>query len=211
MLLQLGMATAMVKPAAHATGTAASGMSSNTSVAKMGGRMSGSQPSLRQAASYCQIISMLHNNQRVVSGDQSGKTSRLQTIQVDNSINVKQYKKVGYKDAKTWMEHRLASMKSGVPNWAATDLASKWCDGLNWHDLYEMIAEIESFNLANQYARWHVPRLGSMSQQRLEGVFRLLLGGQLNSALLSEVHSCKTGDIIRLIKDWEIQGGQYQR
>jgi hypothetical protein len=45
-----------------------------------------------------------------------------------------------------------------------------------------------------------------MSQQQPEGVFRIL-GGQLNSALSSEVRSRKTVDIICLIKDWEIQGG----
>jgi hypothetical protein len=64
-------------------------------------------------------------NQEVSSGNQSSLTSRLHAIQVDNRINVKQYKKVGYEDAKTWMERRLANMKSGVPNWAATDLASQ--------------------------------------------------------------------------------------
>ncbi len=90
---------------------------------------------------------MLHNNQGVGSGDQSSVTSRLQAIQVDNRINVKQ----GYKDAKTWMERRLANMKSRVPNWAAMDLASQWCNGLKRHDLDETIAEIESINLANQY------------------------------------------------------------
>jgi hypothetical protein len=116
MLSQLGMATAMVKSAAHSTGVAASGMSSNNSGAKVGGRLSGSQRSSRQAALYCQINSMLHNNQGVGSGNHSSVTSRLHAIQVDNRINVKQYKKVGYKDAKTWMERRLANMKSGVPN-----------------------------------------------------------------------------------------------
>jgi hypothetical protein len=149
---------------------------------------------------------MLHNNQGVGSSDQSSVTSRLQAIQVDNRINVKQYKKLGYKDAKTWMEHRLANMKSGVPNWAATDLASQWCDGLKRHDFDRTIAEIESIYLANQYNHWHILRLGSMSQQQPEGVFRIL-GGQLNSALSSEVRLGKAGDIIRLIKDWEIQGG----
>ena len=123
-------------------------------------------------------------NQEVSSGDQSSLTSRLHAIQVDNRINVKQYMKVGYKDAKTWMERRLANMKSGVPNWAATDLASQWCDGLKRHDFDRTIAEIESIYLANQYNHWHILRLGSMSQQQPEGVFRIL-GGQLNSALSS--------------------------
>jgi hypothetical protein len=108
------------------------------------------------------------------------------TSQVDDRIKVKQYKKVGYKDAKTWMERRLANMKSGVPNWAATDLASQWSKGLRKNDLDEKIAKIESINLANQYNRWHVPRLGSMSQQRPEGVFQVF-GGKLNSALSLEV------------------------
>jgi hypothetical protein len=45
-----------------------------------------------------------------------------------------------------------------------------------------------------------------MSQQQPEGVFQIL-GGQLNSASSSEARSCKTRDIIHLIKDWEIQGG----
>jgi hypothetical protein len=105
-----------------------------------------------------------------------------------------------------WMERRLANMKSGVPNWATTDLASQWCDGLKQHNLDETIVEIESINLANQYAQRHVPRLRSLSQQHSEGVFRIL-GCQLNSTLSSEVHSCKSREIIRLIKDWEIQGG----
>ncbi len=45
-----------------------------------------------------------------------------------------------------------------------------------------------------------------MSQQRPEGIFRIF-GGQLNSTLSSKVRTCKTGDMIRLIKEWEIQGG----
>ncbi len=196
----------MIKSAAHATGVAASGMSSDNFGAKVGGRLSGSRRSLKQVALYHQINSMLHNNQGVSSGNQSIVTSRLHAIQVDNRINVKQYKKVGYEDAKTWMERRLANMKSGVPNWAAKGLASQWCNGLKLHDLDETIAEIESINLANQYNQWHVSRLGSMSQQQPEGVFQKL-GGHLNSASSSEVRSRKTGDIIRLIKDWEIQGG----
>jgi hypothetical protein len=130
----------------------------------------------------------------------------LQSTQVDSSANVKQYKKVGYKDAKTWMERRLANMKSGVPNWATTDLASQWSKGLRKNDLDKKIVGIESINLANQYNRWHIPRLGSLSQQLLERVFQIF-GGQLNSKLSLEVRTCKTRDMICLIKEWEIQGG----
>jgi hypothetical protein len=150
---------------------------------------------------------MLHTNQGVGSGNKSSSIREPQAaIQVGSRINVKQYKKVGYEDAKSWMKQRLANMKSGVPNWAATDLAEQWCEGLKRHEMDATIAEIEAINLASHYNRWHIARLGSMSQQRPEGVFRIL-GGQLNSASSLEVCSRKTGDIIRLIKEWEIQGG----
>jgi hypothetical protein len=149
---------------------------------------------------------MLHNNQGVGSGNRPSLMNKLQAIQVDNRIKVNQYKKVGYEDDKTWMERRLANMNSGVPNWAAVDLASQWCNGLKWHDLDETIAEIESINLANQYNQWHVLRLGSISQKCPGRVFQIL-EGQLNSASSLEARLHKTGDIIRLIKEWEIQGG----
>jgi hypothetical protein len=35
-----------------------------------------------------------------------------------------------YEDAKTWMERRLAGMKSGIPNWVATAMAGEWAGGL---------------------------------------------------------------------------------
>ena len=38
---------------------------------------------------------------------------------------LQQYHKVGFEDAKTWMESRLAGMKKGVPNWVAMALADK--------------------------------------------------------------------------------------
>jgi hypothetical protein len=104
------------------------------------------------------------------------------------------------------MERRLANLKSGVSTWAAMDLAAQWSMGLKCQELDATIAEIEAINLAKQYNRWHVPRLGSMSQQQPEGVFRIL-GGQLNSASSLDVCSRKTWDIIRLIKEWKIQGG----
>jgi hypothetical protein len=104
------------------------------------------------------------------------------------------------------MERRLANMKSGVPNWAAVDLSSQWCEGLRQNNLDERIAEIKVINLANHYNRWHISRLGSMNQQQLDGVFQIL-GDQLNSASMVEVRTCKMGDNVCLIKEWEIQGG----
>jgi hypothetical protein len=155
-MMQLGMATVMVmvSSATHATGVAASGMSSNNLGAKGEGRTSRSRRSSRQAALYRQIKSMLQQYQGVRSGDQSCKINKLhRTARVDSRINAKQYKKVGYEDAKSWMECRLANIKSGIPNWAATDLASQWSEGLKHRELDETIVEIEAINLANQLRR----------------------------------------------------------
>jgi hypothetical protein len=86
---------------------------------------------------------------------------------------MQQCHKVGYKDAKTWMERRLAGMKSGVPNWAVTALAGEWAGNLgnNITDLDRGIAKIEAANLEKHYERWHVPHLGHMENPRPDGVF----------------------------------------
>ncbi len=99
-------------------------------------------------------------------------------------------------------------MKSGVPNWAATAIAGEWQSGLSpdLTDLDKGIAEIKAANLERQYARWHVPHLGSMEQRRPDGTFRFL-GGQLNSASSTEVRMRKVENLLRLINDWEVQGG----
>ncbi len=124
--------------------------------------------------------------------------------------NLKQFSKVGYEDAKTWMERRLAGMKNGVPVADAAGLSREWASSVDADILRGMdpgIADIEAANLASkQYARWHIQRIGHMEQTRPDGVFRIM-GGQLNSTSSSEVRARKTSDIIRLINDWEVQGG----
>jgi len=107
------------------------------------------------------------------------------------------------------MERRLAGMKNGVPVAEAAVLSREWASSADADTLRGMdpgIADIEAANLAKQYARWHVQRIGHMEQTRPDGVFRIM-GGQINSASSSEVRARKTSDIIRLINDWEIQGG----
>jgi hypothetical protein len=129
-----------------------------------------------------------------------------ETGKVDNSSNIGQFHIARYKDATTWMERRLAVMKSGVPNWAATALAGEWQSGLSpdLTNLDEGTAEIKATNLARHYIRWHVPCLGQMVQQWPDGVFRGL-GGQLNSTSLMGVWTCKVFELTRLINDWEVQ------
>ncbi len=97
-------------------------------------------------------------------------------------------------------------MKSGVPNWAATTMAGEWVQGLepDITDLDEGIAEIKAANLAKHYDRWHVPWLGHIERQRLDGVF-CILGGQLNSASFLEARTRKVVHVVHLVNSWEVQ------
>jgi hypothetical protein len=94
----------------------------------------------------------------------------------NNSLN--QYRKVEIEGAKSWMERRLANLRSGIPNSAATKLADGWAQKLSpaLGDLDERIAKIEANNLARHYTRTHIERLGSVNKIRPDGVFRLLGG-----------------------------------
>ena len=64
---------------------------------------------------------------------------------VHTNPQLKQFHKIGFKDAKTWMERRLVGMRSSVSNWAATAIAGEWqsCPTPDFTDLDEGIAEIE--------------------------------------------------------------------
>jgi hypothetical protein len=109
---------------------------------------------------------------------------------------------------KSWMERRLANLRSGIPNSAATKLADGWAQQLSpaLGDLDERIAKIEAANLARHYTRTHVERLGSVNKIRPDGVFRLL-GGQMNSAASTETRIRKTRDLVRICQEFEVQGG----
>jgi hypothetical protein len=105
------------------------------------------------------------------------------------------------------MERRLTCMRSGIPISVATKMASTWAQQLNpsFGDLDEHIDDIEATNLAQHYTRTHVPQLGNMKKMQPEGVF-WLLGGQMNSASSTNTRLKKTGDIVQLCKEFEIQG-----
>ncbi len=66
---------------------------------------------------------MLENNVNQEKGNRSETASGLPHLGRNSSFN--QYSKVGYEDTKTWMERRLAGMKSGIPNWATTAMATE--------------------------------------------------------------------------------------
>ncbi len=122
MLIKQGMATAMVRMSAHTTGSTAGGVNTMGQPADLGGRRpSGSQWSARRAATYHCILEVLDCSVNGHERDRQGpcRRSRLETLGNKNN-NLKQYRKVGLKDAKSWMEQRLANLRSGIPNSAAT-------------------------------------------------------------------------------------------
>ncbi len=99
-------------------------------------------------------------------------------------------------------------MKSGVPSWAATPMATKWRDQLDpvLADQDPRVMEIEAANLAKHYKQWHVPRLGNVPAQRPDGVFRIM-GRQLNSAFSAEVCLHKVAGMVHVLNNWDVQGG----
>jgi hypothetical protein len=90
---------------------------------------------------------------------------RLDTLGI-SEINLKQFRKAGFEDAKSWMDRRLASMRLGIPNSVATEIASNWAQQLNpsLGDLDECIANIEATNLARHYAQICTPHLGNIEK-----------------------------------------------
>jgi hypothetical protein len=70
------------------------------------------------------------------------------------------------------------------------------------------IENIERSKAANKAACWFVPRLGNMTQDRPEGVFRLA-GGNLNSASSKDVRERKISYIHRILETWDVQGGGF--
>ena len=105
-------------------------------------------------------------------GHQGKRQSRLENLgNNDNSLH--QFRKVVFEDAKSWMERRLANLRSGILNSVATQLASGWARQLSpkLGDLDERIAVIKASNLARHYARTHVERLGYLIKPRPDGVF----------------------------------------
>ena len=150
----------MVRGMTHTTSTAASGVDvMGQSADRGGGRSSRSRWSSRCASVYRCILGVLDDRVNGYERDRQGqhRQSRLETLG-NNNNSLKQYRKVGVEDAKSWMERRLANMRSGIPNSAATKLAAGWAQQLTpmLGDLDERIAVIEASNLACHYARTHV-------------------------------------------------------
>ncbi len=159
----------MSRPLASVTGLATSDTGSLIpTAARGGGKRPRPRHSSRQATTYCQIKDLLSGGiEHRPVGQQP-----VQNIRLHN--NVKQFSKVGFKEAKAWMEQRLAAMKNRVPRVDTMELAWDWLSSLEHNKLSGLdpgIAEIEAINLAKQYTRWHVQRVRDMEQMQPYKVF----------------------------------------
>ncbi len=116
-----GMATPMVRGTARTTGSAASGVNAMGQSADSGDRRpSGSRWSSRHSAIYRRILDVLDCSVDGCERDHQGqRRSRLETLG-NNDNSLYQFRKVGFEDAKSWMERRLANLRSGIPNSVAT-------------------------------------------------------------------------------------------
>jgi len=166
--------------------------------------------SARRATTYQQRnrVERFLNVHQNGGGSSNGGSGRRQNIINNENVEERggQYMKVGLEDAKEWMERRLSKFKSGIPKKDAARLASDWQEGFNQTDIDHRIIEIEAAQIAKQYERWHVPRLGNMQKERPAGVFRLFVG-QLNGAASEKVRDVKVDQIKRVLNEWDVQGG----
>jgi hypothetical protein len=199
----------MVKRTAHTTGTAASGVNACFICCSERGATNEIEMAIATSGLVLWHLCILDNSVMEIERDRREPPwwSCLETLE-NSEITLKQCRKVGFEDAKSWMECRLACMRSGIPNSKAKEMAFNWAQQLNLFlgDLDKPMAEIEATNLAQHYTRTHVPHLGNMEKLCPEGGFGLL-GGQMNSALFTDTCLWKTGNIVWLCKEFEIQGG----
>ena len=84
------------------------------------------------------------------------------------------------------MERRQLNPKLGIPKKDLEELAQEWSKELDSFDLDTVNMEIEATQMAKQYACYHVPELGSMTNGQPPGVFRLM-GWQVDSLNTQEV------------------------
>jgi hypothetical protein len=115
------LTTAMNSPTASVTGTAPSDTNCHTSSTGRGGNgRPRSRHLSRRATIYCQI------NEELIRGVDGSPVGQPHVENGSIRNNLKQFSKVGYEDAKTWMERRLAGMKNGVPVADAAGLSREW-------------------------------------------------------------------------------------
>ena len=123
--------------------------------------------------------------------------------EADNINTTTQYTKVGYEEAKRWMELKLANMKSGIPAPEINRVAGEWSEEVNILNIDHRIVEIEAAQIAKRWHAYHVPQLGWVNKEKPAGVFRIC-GTQLGGASSRDVRDRKITQIERLVDDYDL-------
>ena len=152
------------------------------------GRRARCHQSSRRATTHCKLTQILNRHQ--------GKTTN------------KQYMKVGFIEAKSWMERRLSNMKYGIMKEEVNKLANGWTLQREEYELDRRIVEIEAAEIAKRWHRYHVLELGVLEKERRDGILRCF-GGQLNSASSQEVSDSKIDEINWVVDEWDLQLGGF--
>ena len=98
----------------------------------------------------------------------------------------------------------LAQGSQHIPLKEATGLAESWAEGASLSNIDPKITEIEAANMAKQWARWHVPVLGDLTDERPDGVHRFMLC-QMNSVSSEETRVRKLHELGQLVDKYEVQ------
>ena len=101
----------------------------------------------------------------------------------------------GPEEAKSWKKRKLNQSKHETPS-----LTTNSCTKIQ-----EEIRADE----ARELTRWHVPRVGHMSQDRPDATFRIM-GGQLNGMCTRSVRDRKLRQIESIMSEWDVQAGCFQ-
>jgi hypothetical protein len=134
---------------------------------------------------------------------------QLVTATISNTINIRstnrhrQYQRQSTTSALDWSNKRNLN-RTNTSSQSTSDPQDTNRDNIN-----NTILQIEQEADEAYYRRWHVPRLGNMTECRPDGVYRFM-GAQLNSISSAATRDKKVADIDRIMETWEVQGGCFQ-
>lgn len=117
---------------------------------------------------------------------------------INRTTNDNQYQRLNIEDAEEW---RNSGKQKYLPTQEAENIST------TPHS--DTILHLEATAEEAHFKRWHVPRLGTMTTHRPDGVYRIM-GAQLNNISSVERRDKKVTEIKNIIDKWDVQGGCFQ-
>ena len=171
-----------------------------------GGRRRRSKQASRRAAIHRQMTRIIneHNTHQreTTTTTITGKNNEILEIQTGGTRMIGMIG--GQQEAREWMRRRLGTRLPDRSDKHVESVVNVW--EIPNQYLSSDVLRREELDLTKTLQKWYVPRYGTMTEEREEGVFRIM-GGQLNSMGGSDVRTRKVSDIVRLTETWDIQGG----